>query len=239
MTRITSRLSSSFLCIIFLPVDSIIFVSKFEYIVGRTYNLNIIIFWKHWNQSRKHISLIRLQCRGLDLSKVQTNPEQTFNQFCSWKFYHTVHGVRTDLLGEEGVSTASVTDENNNCLRVSDFSYWEVGFSILSFCGEDRIWQLIFCYAWQSAEQGNHQCQWEDWFHAIEQETKRGCRGRKPGRKPESRAIFESGAWAYISCNLCSCRRGTHFVFRRIIYRHVYNRANTWPSESKYFLISF
>ena len=25
---------------------------------------------------------------------------------------------------------------------------------------------------WQAAAQSNHQCQWEDWFHAIEQEKK-------------------------------------------------------------------
>ena len=81
-------------------------------------------------------------------------------------------------------------------------------------------WQSISRDAGQATAQSNHQCRWEDWFHAEEHEKK----GRYIVRKPES--ILESAAWTYISCNW----RSTNFVFRRIMYRRE-RRADTWHCD--------
>ena len=64
-------------------------------------------------------------------------------------------------------------------------TYIQVALSISDLSRQDGIWRegtskifmqspgsQLSCDAGQAAVQSNHQCQWEDRFHAIEQEKK-------------------------------------------------------------------
>ena len=62
-------------------------------------------------------------------------------------------------------------------------------------------WQSISSVAWQDAAQSSHQCQWEDPFHAIEQETKGVAQA--DSKNPFSNQ--ERGTYCDISCNWQSC----------------------------------
>ena len=92
----------------------------------------------------------------------------------------------------------------------------------------------------QAAAQNNHQYQWEDPFHATEQE--KGC---SIGRKQES--IFESGEWTYISCNRALNRRNTKISEAQIFcFAGLYTgasdglrRAPRDQVEASYFLFYF
>ena len=91
-------------------------------------------------------------------------------------------------------------------------------------------WQSISSVAWQAAAQSSHQCQWEDPFHVIEQETKGVAQAES--KNPFSNQ--ESGAY----CDIWCYWQSTNFVFHRVIYLQE-RLANKWPGESKWVFFVF